>query len=116
MRRHTINTSLTITQRLASGITRKSVSVWSSSGHSNQDSITTQGQEQQPENLEALRMELDNISEKLAAIQQRKSSEAYDISKSIESTKAALVALYTSIGYEAGIKTLVGEVEKEGGI
>lgn len=109
MRRHTINTSLTITQRLASGITRKSVSVWSSSGHSNQDSITTPDQEQQMENLEAAHLGLLNISQQLQQIQQRKYLSDLDTLRSIESTKEALVALYNSIGYTAGIKELEGK-------
>ena len=106
MRRRLTRSSLSITQRSATGIQTTKLNVWSRSGHSKVASTILPDQETQAENLDQLRSVLLNISESVAQIQQRKSLEDLDISKSIADTKAALAALYASIGYTTGIEEL----------
>ena len=106
VRRRITKSSLWITRKLGSDIVRTNVNVWRYSGQERAGSITTPDQEAQMENLEALRLVLLNISESVAQTQQRKSSEASDILRSIADTKVALAELYNSIGYTTGIKEL----------
>ena len=113
MKRKLTRSSLSITQRSGSGIQRTKLNVWSRSGHLNLGSTTSLDQDTQTENYEALRSVLLNISESVQLIQERKSSEDLDTLRNIADTKAALVALYNSIGYTTGIKELLDN-EKEG--
>lgn len=113
MKRKLTRSSLSITQRSGSGIQRTKLNVWSRSGHLNLGSTTSLDQDTQTENYEALRSVLLNISESVQLIQERKSLEDLDTLRNIADTKAALVALYNSIGYTTGIEELLDN-EKEG--
>lgn len=116
VRRRITKSSLWTTRKLGSDIVRTNVNVWRYSGIERADGITMLDQEQQAVSSEVLLSELRNISEKLAQTQQRKSSEASDILRSIADTKAVLAELYNSIGYTAGIKALGLDNEEESAI
>ena len=113
LKRKLTRSSLSITRKSGLDITTTRFSALSSYGHSNQGSTTLPDQEIVEDDYEALRSVLLNISESVAQIQERKSSEDLDILKNIADTKAQLVALYNSIGYTTGIESLLDN-EKEG--